>query len=159
MDKSIIQNEIVDDILILIEEYMKKYKVEGYDRKSNKGIIKNLLIRTTKDNKAMVVIVTKTENLPYKKELIEMLTIPDKRVSTISSDTIVSIYQNVKKNDTSVVLGTKDIKLYGEDRILDYIGEYKFLISPKSFFQVNPVKTEVIYYKVVEYLSLKEMKL
>ncbi len=155
VDKSIIQNEIVDDILILIEEYMKKYKVEGYDRKSNKGIIKNLLIRTTKDNKAMVVIVTKTENLPYKKELIEMLTIPDKRVSTFSSDTIVSIYQNVKENDTSVVLGTKDIKLYGEDRILDYIGEYKFLISPKSFFQVNPVQTEVLYDKVVEYLSLK----
>ncbi|HSH36773.1 MAG TPA: 23S rRNA (uracil(1939)-C(5))-methyltransferase RlmD, partial [Schnuerera sp.] len=152
--KSIIQNEIVDDILILIKEYMEKFKVEGYDRKSKKGIIKNLLIRTTKDNKAMVVIVTKSENLPYKNELIEMLTFPDKRVSTIFSDTIVSIYQNVKKNDTSVILGAKDIKLYGEDRILDYIGEYKFLISPKSFFQVNSVQTEVLYNKVVEYLSL-----
>ncbi|MCF6462427.1 23S rRNA (uracil(1939)-C(5))-methyltransferase RlmD [Clostridium sp. Cult1] len=155
VDKSIIQNEIVDDILILIKEYMEKFKVEGYDRKSKKGIIKNLLIRTTKDNKAMVVIVTKSENLPYKKELIEMLTFPDKRVFTFSSDTIVSIYQNVKENDTSVALGAKDIKLYGEDRILDYIGEYKFLISPKSFFQVNPVQTEVLYDKVVEYLDLK----
>lgn len=154
VDKSIIQNKMVDDILILIKEYMKKYKVEGYDRKNKKGIIMNILIRTTKDNKAMVVIVTKCENLPYKNELIKMLTFPDKRVSNISYNAIVSIYQNVKKNDTSVVLGAKDIKLYGEDRILDYIGEYKFLISPKSFFQINPVQTEVLYDKVVEYLSL-----
>ena len=54
-----------------------------------------------------------------------------------------------------MVLGLKDIKLYGEDRLIDYIGEYKFLISPKSFFQVNHIQTKVLYDKVVEYLNLK----
>lgn len=146
VEKSIIQDEIVDDILIIMKKFMKKYKVDGYDKKSKKGIIKNLLIRTTKENKAMVVIVTKDEYFPHKKELIEML--------TYSGNTVVSIYQNINKNDKLVTLGPRDIKLYGEDRVLDHIGEYKFLISPKSFFQVNHEQTKVLYDQVVEYLNL-----
>ena len=146
IDKCIIQNEMVDKIIRLIKEYMIKYKVEGYDRKDKTGIIKNILIRTTKDNKAMVVVITKEDGLPHKGELIKIL---------INNAKVVSIYQNINNRDTSVVLGPKDIKLYGEDRIMDYIGEYKFLISPKSFFQVNSIQTEVLYNKVLEYLDLK----
>lgn len=153
VEKSIIQNEIVDDILLLIKEFMKRYKVDGYDRKSKKGIIKNIMIRTTQDNKAMVVVVTKDDKLPHKRELIEMLTTPY-GLSTISKETVVSIYQNINRNDKLVTLGPKDIKLYGEDKILDFIGEYRFLISPKSFFQVNHKQTEVLYDKVIEYLNL-----
>ncbi|NMB26815.1 MAG: 23S rRNA (uracil(1939)-C(5))-methyltransferase RlmD [Tissierellia bacterium] len=146
IDKCIIQNEMVDRVIKLIREYMIKYKVEAYNRKDKTGIIKNILIRTTKDNKIMVVIVTKGEKLPYKEELIKIL---------INNEKVISIYQNINNRDTSVVLGSKDIKLYGEDKIIDYIGDYKFLISPKSFFQVNFIQTEVLYNKVVEYLDLK----
>jgi len=147
VEKSIIQKETVDIVIKLIKEYMKKYKVDGYDRKSKKGIIKNLIVRTNRDNQVMVIIVTKDEKLPHKKELIDLL-INQKEVQ------IVSIYQNVNNKDTSLILGPKDIKLYGEDKLVDYIGEYKFLISPKSFFQVNPIQTKILYDKVVEYLNL-----
>ena len=148
IDKCIIQNEIVDRILDVIRNYMKKYKVETYDYKTKKGIIKNILVRTTKDGKVMVVIVTKEDKLPYKEELVELLIGKEE-------GTVVSIYQNINNKDTSLALGPKDIKLYGEYRIIDYIGEYKFLISPKSFFQVNSTQTEVLYNKVLEYLDLK----
>ena len=151
IDECIIQDKIADEINALVKEYMKEYGIEGYDNRTKKGIIKNLIIRTTKDNKAMVVIVTKGEKLPHKEGLIDILTDEDR----LKSATVVSIYQNIKEKDTSVVLGHKDIKLYGEDRIVDYIGEYKFLISPKSFFQVNHIQTEILYDKVVEYLDLK----
>lgn len=151
IDECIIQDKIADEINALVKEYMKEYGIEGYDNRTKKGIIKNLIIRTTKDNKAMVVIVTKGEKLPHKEGLIDILTDKDR----LKSATVVSIYQNIKEKDTSVVLGHKDIKLYGEDRIVDYIGEYKFLISPKSFFQVNHIQTEILYDKVVEYLDLK----
>lgn len=147
IDRSIIQKETADIVIRYIKEYMKKYKVEGYDRKSKKGVIKNLIVRTNRYNQVMVILVTISERLPYKKELIDML-INQKEVQ------VVSIYQNINKKDTSVILGPKDIKLYGEDRLIDYIGEYKFLISPKSFFQVNPIQTEILYDKVVEYLNL-----
>lgn len=146
IDKCIIQDEIVDEIIDLVKQYMKEWEVAGYDKKTKKGIIKNLLVRTTKDNKAMVVIVTKKSRLPRQEELIKILT---------SNENIVSIYQNIQPDDRSILLGEKDVHLYGEEKLIDSIGEYKFLISPKSFFQVNPYQTEILYNKVVEFLDLK----
>lgn len=148
IESSIIQRESADEVIRLMKEFMKKYKVEGYDRKRRRGVIKNLIVRTSKENKVMVIIVTKGENLPHKEELIDILTSQPKLE-------VVSIYQNINPKDTSLVMGAKDIKLYGQDRLIDYIGEYKFLISPKSFFQVNHVQTQVLYDKVVEFLNLK----
>lgn len=147
VEKSIIQKATADVVIKIIKEYMNKYKVDGYDRKTKKGTIKNIIIRTNRDNQVMVIVVTKSEKLPHKEGLIGLLTNNDEIQ-------VVSIYQNINSKDTSVVLGPKDIKLYGEDRLIDYIGEYKFLISPKSFFQVNPIQTEVLYSKVIEYLNL-----
>jgi len=148
VESSIIQKEATDKVIGLMKNFMKKYKVEGYDRKTRRGTIRNIVVRTSRENKVMVIVVTKGEELPHKKELIDILT------SEPNLD-VVSIYQNINPKDTSVVLGLKDIKLYGEDRLIDYIGEYKFLISPKSFFQVNHIQTKVLYDKVVEYLNLK----
>lgn len=148
VESSIIQKESADEVIRLMKEFMKRYKVEGYDRKRRRGVIKNLIVRTSKENKLMVIIVTKGEKLPHKEELIDILTSQAKLE-------VVSIYQNINPKDTSLVMGPKDIRLYGQDRLIDYIGEYKFLISPKSFFQVNHVQTEVLYDKVVEYLNLK----
>lgn len=148
IDKCIIQNRVVDEILDIAKDYIKKYKIALYNNKLKKGIIKNILIRTTKDDKVMVVIVTKEGKLPYKEELVELL-IKAKECK------VISIYQNINNKDSSLALGPKYIKLYGEDKIIDYIGEYKFLISPKSFFQINSIQTKILYDKVVEYLNLK----
>jgi len=54
---------------------------------------------------------------------------------------------NVNTKRTNVILGDENIVVYGRDTITDYIGEFKFNISPLSFFQVNPVQTEVLYRK------------
>lgn len=147
VDKCIIQNEISDKIMKVIKTYMEKFKVPPYNKRNKKGIIRDIVIRTTKDNLAMVIIVTKGNDLPYKKELIKML--------KENVEEVVSIYQNINNRNTPVVLGNKEIKLYGEDKIVDYIGDYKFLISPKSFLQVNSVQTEILYKKALEYLDLE----
>ena len=133
IDRCIIQRETTDWI---IDSFKKYFKENG-----NKNI-KDIIVRTTKNGEAMVVVVTKNNKgidiLPY-----------------LKYPNIVSIYQNINPKNTSVVLGPKSIKLYGQDKIVDAIGEYKFYISPKSFFQVNPIQTEILYNKVVEYLDLK----
>ncbi len=148
VSQCIIQSEISDRILVVIKEYMEKFNVLLYDRRSNKGVIKDIVIRTTKDNRAMVIIVTKGSNLPYKKELINLL--------RENVEEVVSVYQNINNRNTSLILGNKDINLYGEHKIMDYIGDHKFLISPKSFFQINSIQTEVLYKKALDYLDLKE---
>src|SRR5699024_8828691 len=100
-------------------------------------------IRTNYKDQAMVILVTGSNNLPYKDRLIEDL----------REENIISIYQNINKSRSQITYGKKYKKLYGEDKIIDYIGNYKFKISPNSFFQVNRIQAEIIYDKVIEYLK------
>ena len=65
-----------------------------------------------------------------------------------------SVSLNVNTNKSNVILGSKIINLYGPGYIEDYIGDVKFRISPLSFFQVNPVQTEKLYNKALEYADL-----
>lgn len=144
MDSSILQPDIGNIIIDIIRKWMKKYKIKAYDKKSKKGILRHIGIRINRDNQAMVILVTGNNNLPKKEELIEEL----------KKESIVSIYQNINKSNTSMTYGREYRKLYGEDTLLDYIGEYKFNISPNSFFQVNRTQAEVLYSKVIDYLEL-----
>lgn len=145
IEECIIQDEVVDKVLKIVKEYMEKYNVQAYNKKTNKGTIRDIVTRKAKDGSTMVIIVTTSEKLPYKDELIKSL-------KTVKE--VVSIYQNINKKKTPVVLGNKNIKLYGEEKIVDYIDKFKFYISPNSFFQVNPIQTEVLYKKALEYLDL-----
>ncbi len=143
MEKSILQPEIGDRITNIIRNWMDKYNIKSYDKKSKKGTLRHIGIRVNKDNKVMVIIVTGGDRLPNEKDLIDML---------IEED-VISIYQNINKLDSSLTYGKEYRKLYGEDRLLDYIGDYKFFLSPNSFFQINRIQAEVLYNKAMEYLS------
>ena len=146
MDSSILQPEIGDKIIKIIRTWMDKYKIKAYDRKNKKGIIRHIGIRINRDNEAMVILVTGNDKLPRVNELIEELT----------KEKVISIYQNINMANISATYGKVYKKLYGEDKLLDYIGDYKFYLSPKSFFQVNRIQTEVLYNKAMEYLDLKK---
>lgn len=147
MDTCNIQHEAADKVLKLIKSWMKKYKIEAYNEQLHSGSIRHIMVRKAfKTNEVMVVVVTRSNELHHKEELIEML--------IESKENIVSIIQNVNGKKTNVILGIECITLWGKDNISDYIGEFRFNISPLSFFQVNPVQTEVLYNKALEYASL-----
>ena len=146
MQGSILQPEIADKILSVIREWINKYNIKPYDNRSNKGVLKHIGIRTNKDNQAMVIIVTATDYLPKSDELIKMLKGEVKGVK--------SIYHNINNIKSAPTYGRKYIKLYGEDRLVDYIGKFKFKISPNSFFQVNRTQAKILYDKAIEFLDL-----
>ena len=67
---------------------------------------------------------------------------------------VVSVIQNINSENTNVIFGNKCVTLYGKDYIIDRLGDYKFKISPLSFYQVNPVQTEVLYNVAKDYAGL-----
>ncbi|GKX68026.1 23S rRNA (uracil(1939)-C(5))-methyltransferase RlmD [Inconstantimicrobium mannanitabidum] len=145
-----IQDEVGDKVLQITRKWIEKYHIKPYieDGEYNPlGILRHIMIRkgfTT--NEVMVVIITNGEKLPYKEEWIEEL--------KANVEGLASIIQNVNNKVTNVIMGQQCITLWGKDTISDYIGEFKFDISPLSFFQVNPVQTEVLYSKALEYTDL-----
>lgn len=136
-DTCILQGKTGDKIIRILKEFIGKYNITT---------IRHLGIRTNKDNEVMVILVTKSGQLPHRNELINMI--------TNKCSNVVSIYQNINNRKGPVVYGDKFIKLYGKEKIIDYIGDLKFNISPNSFFQVNSIQTEVLYKKTIEFLGL-----
>ena len=144
----LIQDEKADDIIKILREWIKEFNVPIYNEKEHKGNLRHIMVRTAfKTDEVMVVLVTKDKNLPHKEELINKL------IENLQG--VVSIIQNINSQKTNVVLGKESIVLWGKDKIIDYIGNFKFAITPLSFFQVNPIQTEVLYNKALEYAGLK----
>ncbi|MGM0508390.1 MAG: 23S rRNA (uracil(1939)-C(5))-methyltransferase RlmD [Fusobacteriota bacterium] len=142
----VIQNDLINKILLQLSKLIKKNKISVYDNKTGKGIIKELIIRVSEQTKnIMVILVTNGETLPYKNLIIKTLS---------SNDNIKSIIQNINyKNKEG--LGDKNIKIYGDEYIIDILNDMKFKISPHSFYQINDKQTQKLYNKVLEFANLK----
>ena len=149
MDTCHIQNKTGDALINFIREVANDLKISAYDEINHKGILRHIITRTAYETKdTMVIFVTKTRKLPHEDELVKRITAKFPEVK--------SIVHNINSFRTNVILGEKTRTLYGDDFIYDSIGDLRFKISPKSFFQVNPTQTKVLYEKAVEYAQLKE---
>ncbi|CAM3885980.1 23S rRNA (uracil(1939)-C(5))-methyltransferase RlmD [Lederbergia lenta] len=147
MDECVIQHEQNDVVLRKVKEICGKYGVKAYDEKANKGVLRHVMIRYgIVTGEIMVVLITRTSDLPNQKKIIEEVT---KAIPGIKS-----IVQNVNKKRTNVIFGEQTKVLWGEEVIYDYIGDIKFAISARSFYQVNPEQTKVLYDKALEYAGL-----
>ena len=148
-DMCVIQHDINDKIIKIIKTYIQAYNVSIYNETTHTGVLRHLVTKvgfTT--NEVMVVLVANGTNLPHLNELASVL-----KENIPGFKTLVL---NVNKAKTNVILGKENKVIYGNGKINDYIGDLVFEISPLSFFQVNPVQTEVLYNKALEYAELKE---
>jgi len=139
-------------ILETILKFQKDYGVSSYNEVNGSGIIRHVLIRSSKDEKEhMVCVVINADELRESGKLVEMLG---------KIEGVVSISINVNKKNTNVILGDKTKTIWGKDTILDTIegdngSVLSFEISPQSFFQVNPTQTGRLYSIAQEYADLK----
>ncbi len=134
------------EILSIVMDYMREYHVEPYCEESHTGLVRHVLIRKGyHTGHLMVCIVINGKQLPHGHILAQ-------RLAEIKGMKSITINPNQEK--TNVILGKEIIGLWGDLVIEDRIGDVWFEISPLSFFQVNPVQTEKLYRKVLEYAGL-----
>lgn len=148
IDKCVIQDEKNDEIIEIIRDYIIREGVSVYDERSHRGVLRHIVTKcgfTT--GQVMVVLVATEDRFKNIHLLIKTL---KERVEGFTS-----LVVNINKDKTNVILGRKNINKFGEGRIIDNIGRLKFEISPLSFFQVNPVQTEVLYNKALEFADIK----
>ena len=161
-------------ILREILAFMKRYQISAYQEESGRGLVRHVLIRTGfTTGEIMVCLVINGKKLPHEQELISSLTKLKLCENMKESDgtqknvdgteekheeepekQIVSISLSVNQENTNVIMGKEIRLLYGKPYITDYIGDVAFQISPLSFFQVNPVQTEILYQTAIDYAGL-----
>ena len=133
-------------ILDIVLDFIRKFRIEVYDEDSHNGLVRNILIRKGFHTaELMVCIIINGDRLSHTSELVEAL---------LSVEGMTSISLNINKAKTNVIMGKEMINLYGNGYIEDYIGDIKFRISPLSFYQVNPEQTFKLYSKALEYANL-----
>lgn len=148
IDQCFLEKEESDHIVVFFKKLIDKYQIEPYDRSSDIGSIRHVVVRSAfKTNQTMVIIVTKSEYLPKKDAIVHDL------LAEFSS--IKSIIQNINEKPTNVILGEKETVLFGQPFIEEELCGLRFHISPRSFFQVNPLQTEVLYNAAIDMAGLK----
>ena len=147
IDSCLIEDSKADEIIVTIRKLLKSFKLKPFDENAMTGFLRHVLIRKGYyTGQIMVVLVTGSSVFPSKRSFINALLQRHPEITTI--------VQNVNNKFTSLVLGEQNITLYGEGYIEDTIFNKVFRISPRSFYQVNPVMTTVLYGKALEYMEL-----
>lgn len=145
-DRCYLGTPLNEQILALVKEYMIANKISAYDETTGKGLIRHVLIRVGFTSKeVMVCLVINGSSLPAAGDLVE-------RLQMIPGMTSISVNSNTRRDN--VILGNVTKCLWGQDYITDSIGGIQFQIQPRSFYQVNPVQTEKLYGKALEYAGL-----
>ncbi len=134
----LIQNKITEKVAKFILDFIEKNNISIYNEKTRKGLVRHIVTKIgIKTNEIMCIVVINGNEFPKEKELVEEIINHFPNVKTIM--------KNINKKNTNVILGEKNIILYGDGYIKDKLGEYIFKISPLSFYQVNPVQAERLY--------------
>lgn len=147
VENCMIEDEKCGEIIATVRGLLKSFKIKTYDEDTGYGLLRHVLVRRGfATGQIMVVLVLGSPILPSKNNFVKALRKEHPEISTV----IV----NVNDKKTSMVLGDKEKTIYGKGYIEDILCGCTFRISPKSFYQVNPVQTEVLYQKAVEYAGL-----
>lgn len=157
-------------ILNCIKDWAREYKISGYEEETGKGLLRHIFLRKGfSTGEILLCLVLNGKSLPHGKELwekLEGLSLSAEEVGLQSEagvhceedrkaqEKIVGLCININEGSGNAILGRETRCLYGKDSIEDKIGELSFSISVPSFYQVNPVQTEKIYGKALEYAAL-----
>ncbi|MDB2177076.1 23S rRNA (uracil(1939)-C(5))-methyltransferase RlmD [Blautia wexlerae] len=134
------------EVLDRVIAHMEKYGIEPYNEATGKGLVRHVLIRYgyfTKE--VMVCLILNGNKIPKEEQLVKSLC----EIPGMTSITI-----NVNKKRSNVILGEEICLLWGQEYITDRIGDISYQISPLSFYQVNPMQTQKLYAKALEYADL-----
>ena len=147
IDACQIEDELSSAIIRDIRGLLHSFKIKTYDEDTGYGLLRHVLVRRGfHSGEVMVVLVLGSPVLPSKNHFVMALRELHPEISTV----IV----NVNDKRTSMVLGDKESVIYGKGYIEDTLCGCTFRISPKSFYQVNPVQTELLYGKAIAYAAL-----
>ena len=147
VDGCMIEDARADAIIATIRGLLKSFRIKTYDEDSGYGLLRHVMVRTAHaTGEILVVLVLSSPILPAKNNFVKAL--------RAAHPEITSIVLNVNDRHTSMVLGERNIPLYGKGFIEDELCGNRYRISPNSFYQVNAVQTKVLYEKAMEYADL-----
>ncbi len=142
IERCLIAMEPSNQIQAALKKWMDEFKIPPYNEATHRGLIRHLVTRVNQKGEAMAVVVLNGDTIPHEKELVQALSMAS------------SIYLSPNKARTNVILGDTVKLLHGDKALTDTLCGLIFKLSPQSFFQINPVQTELLYQTALDFCSL-----
>ena len=147
IDSCMIEDETADAIIVDIRKMLPEFKIQIYDERNGTGWLRHVLVRRGFATGQVMVVLVAVSMLfklqkPFLKKLLEL------------HPEITTVVLNLNDRFGPVVLGNRDKVLFGNGYIEDLLCGHRFRISPSSFYQINPVQTEILYRTAVDFASL-----
>ena len=147
VDRCMLEDETADRIIVDIRRMLPDFRIEPYDERRCTGWLRHVLVkRSFHTGEVMVVLVAATPIFRLQKPFVAALLQKHPEITTV--------LLNVNDRFTSLVLGEREKLLYGPGYIEDELCGLRFRISAKSFYQINPVQTEVLYRTAIDFAGL-----
>ena len=147
IDRCLIDNELADEIIGTITGMLKSFRIKVYDEDTGYGFLRHVMVRVGHNTgEVMVILVAADPVFPSKNNFVKALLRKYPQITTV--------VLNINNADTSMVLGPRNIVLYGKGYIVDQVCGCSFAISPASFYKVNPVQTEHLYRCALDFAGL-----
>ena len=147
VDDCLIEDSTADKIIVDIRNMLRDFKLQVFDERSGRGWLRHVLVRRGfQSGEVMVVLVAASPVFPPQRPFVKKLLEKHPEISTV--------VLNVNDRFTPVVLGEREKVLFGPGTIEDMLCGHRFRISPRSFYQINPVQTEVLYRTAVDFAEL-----
>ena len=148
IDSCMIEDRLADKIIVAVRKLLPSFKMTTYNEDARKGFLRHVLVkRGFATGQVMLVLVTATPVFPSKNNFVGAIRAQFPQITTV--------VQSINPHATNLVLGDRQSVLYGKGYIEDELCGCRFRISPKSFYQINPVQTEVLYGKAIEFAGLR----
>lgn len=147
VDKCMIEDKFADEIIVEIRKMLPQFKISPYNEFTRKGFLRHVLVkRGFATNQTMVVLVGANKNFSQKEKFCKALLEKFSKITTVVF--------NVSTDKFSMLLGEYEEVLFGNGYIEDVLCGLTFRISPKSFYQINPIGAEILYNKAIEFANI-----
>lgn len=146
-DQCMIEDEKADEIIVTIRSMLRSFRIRTYDEDTGFGLLRHVMIRRGyATGEYMVILVTADPVFPSKNNFVKALRQRHPEITTV--------IQNINDKQTGMVLGSRNVTLYGRGFIEDELCGCRFRISPSAFYQVNPPQARKLYETAIRYANL-----
>lgn len=147
IDRCPIQDKLINKTINTALEFMDRLKVHAFNKKTNKGTVRYIVVRVGKKTKEVQLTV-----VLYKDDFKHKNIFSEKVMSAVPE--VKSVYFNINKDlKTHEIFGNRFIHVNGKEEIFDKLGDLEFSLSPNAFYQLNPVQTEKLYNVILQALN------
>ena len=147
-----VQHPVVNEVIDGVKRIMAELDISIYDERTREGVVRTIVARVSQvSGKVQLTLITAGERLPDSRRLVQRI--------REALPMVITIAQNINKGKTSLVFGDKTVVLWGAEQLEETLGDVRFALSPRAFFQLNPEQTVKLYSSVQEAASLSGKEL